>query len=439
MIASQFTNKFRGPLLFLLLLFMPSGTGAQAVDSARQPSSTREQRLAVFDDVWRSVRDLYYDPQLHGQPWEELGAQLRPAAADAPTERELYAVLRRLLRHLNDSHTRVYAPDEPTNWPRARPLTTGVAVREVGGQFVIARVEPNSAAQRGGMRTGDLLVRIDGREPRALLGRLLREEVGASRDETAQFQAVARLLDGPRDETVAVTFADRDGRERTVALARRELDRADELKLRRISGGVWVVEFDAFTPAAATTFVRAMRRELRGARAVVLDLRNNGGGEAEAMVEMASVFLPTGVSLGNFTDRRGRVFLAPRTRAAPLFSPDPLVRFAGPLAILTSEKTASAAEVLIAALKENVRADVIGTRTCGCVLGVRRRHGLPDGGTLDLSETDYRTAAGARLEGAGITPDEIVPLTLRDLRANHDAPLARALRLLKDRAEIRTK
>ncbi|HVG38463.1 MAG TPA: S41 family peptidase [Pyrinomonadaceae bacterium] len=423
----------------LLLLFTPSGAHAQAVDSANRLTSTREQRLAVFDDVWRSVRDLYYDPRLHRQPWEELGAQLRPAAADAPTHREFYVVLRRLLRHLRDSHTRVYAPDEPTNWPPARPLTTGVAVREVGGQLVIARVERGSAAQRGGIRTGDLLVRIDGREPRALLSRLLREEVSASLDETAQFQAVARLLDGPRDETVAVTFANRDGRERTVALARRELGGADELKLRRVSDRVWVVEFDAFTPAAATTLIRALRRELRSARAIVLDLRNNGGGEAEAMAEMASAFLPAGISLGSFIDRRQSVFLAPSTRATPLFSPDPLVRFTGPLAILTSEKTASAAEVLIAALKENRRASVIGTRTCGCVLGVRRHHGLADGGTLDLSETDYRTAGGVRLEGAGITPDEIVPLTLRDLRAGHDAPLASALEFFKDQAKARTK
>ena len=50
------------------------------------------------------------------------------------------------------------------------------------------------------------------------------------------------------------------------------------------------------------------------------------------------------------------------------------------------------------------RRRVIGTGTCGCVLAIRSRHALPDGGVLDVSEFDYRTAAGVRLEGRGIIP-----------------------------------
>src|SRR5919199_2964032 len=71
----------------------------------------QDSNVAVFDDVWTSVRDYYYDPDFNQSRWDALGRELRPAAAGAPTSRELYAVLRRLLRHLRDSHTRVYAPD----------------------------------------------------------------------------------------------------------------------------------------------------------------------------------------------------------------------------------------------------------------------------------------------------------------------------------------
>ena len=68
------------------------------------------------------------------------------------------------------------------------------------------------------------------------------------------------------------------------------------------------------------------------------------------------------------------------------------------------------------------------------MLGIRRRHTLPDGGLLDISEMDYRTAGGRRLEGAGLEPDEGVSPTRRDIQSGHDAALARAVELLKARA-----
>jgi C-terminal processing protease CtpA/Prc len=396
-------------------------------------AQTRETRLAVFDDVWTSVRERYYDSAFDYQSWDALARQSRPIAADAQTTRDFYNVLRRLLTHLHDSHTRVYAPDEQPGWPRLRYVTTGLTLREVEGQTVIASVEPDSEAERQGIRAGDILLTIDGQEPRSLVSRLLSDEISASLPSTARFQAFARLLDGPRQQTVSLTFAGQDGRPRAAQLPRRERERPDELQLRKLSREVWLARFDAFTPKVSAALTRACNKNLRHARALILDLRNNGGGEAEVMTEIASAFLPAETNLGNFTDRANRVFLAPRTRSTLLFSPDPLVRFTGPVVILTSEKTASAAEVMIAAFKEQNRALVIGTRTCGCVLGVRRHHQLPDGGTLDLSETDYRTARGSRLEGTGIVPDEIVPLTLRDLRERRDAALQRARELLKNK------
>ena len=66
--------------------------------------------------------------------------------------------------------------------------------------------------------------------------------------------------------------------------------------------------------------------------------------------------------------------------------------------------------------------------TCGCVLAIRNRHALPDGGLLDVSEFDYRTAAGVRLEGAGVKPDETSTLSRADIYSRRD----RALEIAKD-------
>ncbi|MCA1594457.1 MAG: hypothetical protein LC754_17890, partial [Acidobacteria bacterium] len=203
--------------------------------------------------------------------------------------------------------------------------------------------------------------------------------------------------------------------------------------VRRERGHVGVVQFNIFTEEIAAEFMRAMKEDLKDARGLVVDLRDNGGGEAEAMADIVSAFLPVGESLGQFTDRAGRVQLEPHTRSLPVSTAEMLTSFRGPLVILTSAKTASASEVFVAALKEEGRALVVGENTCGCVLGIRRRHTLPDGGLLDISEMDYHTTGGKRLEGAGVKPDEQVSPTRRDLQTGRDSALNRAVEILKIR------
>jgi carboxyl-terminal processing protease len=113
-----------------------------------------------------------------------------------------------------------------------------------------------------------------------------------------------------------------------------------------------------------------------------------------------------------------------------LYAPDRIKSFGPPVIILTSGRTSSAAEIFVAAMKEGGRATIIGQDTCGCVLAIQRRHILPDGGELDVSEMDFFTARGARLEGAGLAPDETITLQRQDLRAHRGRALERAVERL---------
>jgi carboxyl-terminal processing protease len=400
-------------------------------DSNIVSTATRDGRLIVFDDAWETVRDRYYDPTFHGLDWQAERARFRPLAAEAASSAELYNILRRMLASLGDAHTRVYAPDERFDWRRPRFIGVGLSVREVGGLPVVFSVDPSSEAERAGLRPGDLVTSIDDEPALLVFARRLKEQGASSTTAAARLQAMAKLFEGAAGSAVSVSWISSDARQRTAWLRREWRERDTALRVRRVRGVVGIIELNVFTQSTALELIRALNGKLRGVRGLVIDLRHNGGGEAEAMTEVASAFLPAGKSLGRFTDRSGRVQFEPHTRAAMIFAPDRIETFSTPVVILTSERTSSAAEIFVAALKEAGRARVLGQSTCGCVLAIRRRHTLPDGGELDISEMDYRTASGTRLEGAGLTPDETITLNRQDLQARRDRGLERAIELLQ--------
>ncbi|HYJ46153.1 MAG TPA: S41 family peptidase, partial [Pyrinomonadaceae bacterium] len=253
-----------------------------------------EGRLSVFDDVWETVRDRYYDPALRGVDWQAEREKFRPLAIKAESTAELYSVLRALLSSLKDPHTRVYAPDERFDWQHPRYISVGLSVREVGGLPVVFSVERGSEAERAGLRAGDLIRSVDGEDALALFERRLKEQGGASTLGAARLQAMAKLFEGRRDTTLTVSWVGPDNKERQATLRREWRERSTDLRVRRVRD-VGVVEFDVFTQASAVDFMRALEdKKLRDARGLVIDLRNNGGGEAEAMTEVASAFLPAG-------------------------------------------------------------------------------------------------------------------------------------------------
>ena len=405
--------------------FLPRAS-ARNDTAAFVSTSTREGRLAVFDDAWTRINERYYDETFHGVDWEAQRVNFRALAANTETSDELYAVLRRMIAPLNDPHTRVFAPEEKYDWWRPRFITVGLSLSEIDGAPTVVSVEPDSAPSRAGVRAGDVIETVDGE---AALVRL-QERLGAanSADSSVRFRAFAKLLDGPAETSVQVGWKTKDGKHKSAGFVRYWQQRELGIRFHR-EGDITVVQIDAFTKPLATAFARALKEKLSGSRGVILDLRGNGGGDAEAMSDIASSFLGIGISLGYFTDRVGMSFTI-STHSKSLLTPDRIVQTKLPLIVLTSARTASAAEILVEALKRSGRARVMGTETCGCVLAVRTRHLLPDGGLLDVSELDYETAAGERLEKHGIKPDDTVVVERNDLYSKRDRAIQFAVNRL---------
>jgi carboxyl-terminal processing protease len=399
-------------------------------DSSVVSTATPEGRLVVFDDVWETIQERYYDPTLNGINWQAKRTAFRPAAEKANSTQEFYELLRQMIASLKDAHTRIYAPDEKFDWWNPRFVTVGLTVREIEGVPTVIYVEPNSQADRTDIRPGDAIVSLDDVPIANVIANRLGNS-GLGTDSYARFRTIATLFEGQAGTSVKVGWTNRDRKLKSAVLQRYWTQRHLGFSNQR-KGKVAILRLDAFTQSVAWEFSKALPNVLDGAEAIVLDLRSNGGGDAEAMADVASLFLDDGISLGKFADRVGASFEL-QTYSKRLWRVPQLTRIKLPLVVLTSESTSSAAEIMVAALQMKHRARVIGSATCGCVLAIRNRHPLPDGGLLDVSEFDYRTANGVRLEGLGIKPDDAVPLTRNDVYSRRDTVLEVAKSVLNGR------
>lgn len=393
-------------------------------DSTLVSTATVEGRLAVFDDVWETIEERYYDTKFHGVDWQAKRTTFRPIAARAGNTQEFYDVLRQMIASLRDAHTRVYSPDEKFDWWSPRFVTVGLTVREVEGAPTVIQVDPNSAASKTDIKQGDVIVSVDDVPVVQFVAKRMRN-FGLVDEGNIRHRVIANIFEGPAGTNVRIRWVTRNGKQKSTVLQRYWSQRNLGFNNQR-KGKIAILRLDAFTQSVAIDFSKSLPSVLDGAAGIILDLRYNGGGDAEAMADVASLFLDEGTNLGRFADRSGAAFEL-QTFPKRVWRSSAAAPIKLPLVVLTSENTSSAAEILAATLQAKGRAEVIGSGTCGCVLAIRNRHALPDGGVLDVSEFDYKTGGGVRLEGTGVTPDKLVIVTRSDVYSRHDRAFERAL------------
>jgi carboxyl-terminal processing protease len=267
------------------------------------------------------------------------------------------------------------------------------------GVATVERVIAGAPAERAGLQAGDEIVRIDGKAV-ADLG------AGAVRD----------ALRGKIGTTVTLEYA-RAGATATLALVRAAV-RDPEVESRRF-GDVGYLRLDRFGDRAGRDVADALATLRRdGVRALVLDLRANGGGYGDEATAVASAFVPHGPI---FTTRE-------RTGAPVVARADGSAGPRLPLAVLVDGDTASAAEIVAGAIQDDGLGTIVGTRTFGKGL-VQSIFPLPDGSALKVTTARYVTPQGHDIDGVGIRPDVEVaePSGSREGDPAADPQLAAAL------------
>ena len=313
--------------------------------------------------------------------------------------------LRGMVRSLRSRFSDYFTPEENKLFRESASgqfSGVGMTVIERPRGLLVAGVFEDSPAERAGIRPGDLITAVNGK---SIAGK-------SSEVSTA-------LIKGKPGTYVRLTIRRPNGRKRQVRV-RRERIRvpAADGALRRADGKkAGHLELQAFSSGAHGELVTEIKRlERRGAQGFVLDMRGNGGGLLEEAVLVASAFVPNGTIVT--TDGRAR----PRR----VFEATGQVATRKPVVVLVDRGTASASEIVTAALNERLRAPVVGQRTFGKgVFG--QIFDLSNGGALDLVVGNYYTPSGKNLNRRGIRPD----IRARDNpRTRRDEALDRALATL---------
>jgi carboxyl-terminal processing protease len=235
-------------------------------------------------------------------------------------------------------------------------------------------------------------------------------------------EAVDRIK-GPSGTEVTLTVRTK-GRRHDVHLTRAVVTRPIVASaMKTVSGKkIGVVALAAFDSGAHAQLYAALRRLLaRGAKAIVFDLRGNGGGLVSEAQLVASAFLKD----GPIVTTRGRS-LPSKTLDA---TGDPVAP-TQPLVVLVDRDTASASEIVTGALQDRHRAQVVGTRTFG--KGVFQEViELSNGGALDITAGQYFTPSGRNLGGRGVQTGVGIQPDIKasdDLKTRRDEGLDAALR-----------
>src|ERR1043166_2628560 len=267
-------------ILWSLQITTPRSSLAAGDDASLVSTSTLEGRIAVFDDVWETIEERYYDPQFHGVDWQRSRTTFRAAAEKANSSRDFYDVVRKMISALRDAHTRVYAPDEKFDWWNPRFITLGFTIREVEGWPTVVQVDRTSQAARNGIRPGDVLTKIDDIPAREFIRQKL-QTPGLASDASARFRAIANVLEGPARSMVKIDWQSKDGKTRAAEFTRFWNQRQLGFSSQRVDR-LAIIRIEAFTQSLALEFTKALPTMLDGAAGIILDLRGNGGGDADA-------------------------------------------------------------------------------------------------------------------------------------------------------------
>jgi carboxyl-terminal processing protease len=385
------------------------------------PKLIRWRMQRILKEVSETVEKNFYDAKLNGVDWKGSVEIARQRIDKADHTGEMVAAITGLLARLNDSHT-VFIPPGRTEHP-----LFGFDAKPFGDAVLVYDVMAHGPADVAGLRVGDQILAVnDFKANRANIdimmmyfrfldpSRTLRLKVSSDGTSVRDLNIDARLQsDFSRDFSHLYSSYVRERKQELEPLS------------KEYDSGIVYLRLPSFMipPHDAGAFARKAEK----ARAVILDLRENGGGRVETLEELTGHFLGEEGKLAESIARE-------ETRTLKINPKKPNI--AVPLFVMVDSHSASASEIFSRSIQLNHRGKVVGDRSSGRVNEARIFRGVVGSVYSVFYATEIAVARvvmpdGKGLEGSGVVPDELCVPISNDLRSGKDPCLNKALELAR--------
>ena len=268
---------------------------------------------------------------------------------------------------------------------------------------------PDSPAEKAGIKSGDAIINVDGKD------------YGYD-----DFDTIADSIKG-KEGTRVKLIIERDGQKLDFEITRQRIE-TNPISSKSLNNNIGYIKLPSFDSDSSNRLKEKIDELItNGTKSLILDLRNNGGGIVDEANKIADLFLDKGKTIMTTKDNKGKEETE-KTKSK--------IEYDFPIIVLTNENTASASEILTAALKDNSRAKVIGTKTFGKGV-IQTVITLLDGSGLKITTAEYFTPNGTEINKKGISPDIEVKLpdTVKNIYAlkdEDDTQLNRAIEELSN-------
>ncbi len=396
-----------------------SGAQESMPYSAKFRIDYKTEREQVFEEAWRTMRDNFYDPKMHGYNWKELHDKYKPRAVAASTSNDFRDMFNLMLGELNSSHQGFNPPDR-TETQRESTGLLGVELIPGNDGMKVSRVIPNSPAARTGSRLyeGDVITAVN-------------SEVYRSNE---NFYS---LLSGLVNERILLTVKDSKGKSREV-LIRPTNSLSDELYKEWVlnrkklvekysNGKLGYVHIQAMNMPSFEETEREFTAAGYGKDGLIIDVRYNGGGSTTDYLmtvlnyKQHAYTVPRGASDDPEKDKlRFRDYYPVGERLV-------YAAWMKPSIALCNESSYSNAEIFSHAYKTLGIGKLVGTPTNGSVISTGAATML-DGSTLRLPGRGWYTKATDKNQELGAAePDIVIENSVDYIIKNEDEQLKKAV------------
>jgi len=349
----------------------------------------KDVNFSLFKEVWDLVKNNYVD-------------------RDKILDTELfYGALRGIVASLGDPHTTLYDPEETADFSKELEGNfegIGAEINIKKDQLVIVAPLPGTPAEKAGLKAGDAILEIDGKNTASLF-----------------VDEAVKMIRG-KEGTAVELLISREGWDepKKIKIIRAKIH-FDSVSWNLRDDGIFYVEINNFNDDTMKLFEKAIREILtKKPKGLILDLRNDPGGYLDQAVSVASEWVTDGpVVLEEDKDGK-RTPLDTNAKAR-------LKNFKA--VVLINGGSASGSEIVAGALQDYGLATLVGEKTFGKG-SVQELKPLSDGSSVKITIARWLTPKGRSIDKEGITPDLEVKLTADDFNNNKDPQLDRAVEIL---------